>query len=135
MAKIARTPFNAARWLTKNISSDAQISNKLTGYCLFVTVDSEAVNLTFNYSEKGSYNKIILAEDSSYVLNIVFPAMEGVVIYDDGGVGVLQVGESGETKLTLPATAAAGSYIDLICDGDKWYVQGMTKGVIWEQAI
>lgn len=134
MAKIARTPFNAARWLTKNISSDAQISNKLTGYCLFVTVDSEAVNLTFNYSEKGSYNKIILTEDSGYDLNIVFPAMEGVVIYDDGGVGVLQVGESGETTLTLPATAAAGSYIDLICDGDKWYVQGMTKGVTWTQA-
>lgn len=134
MAKIARTPFNAARWLTKNISSDAQISNKLTGYCLFVTVDSEAVNLTFNYSEKGSYNKIILTEDLSYELNIVFPAMEGVVIYDDGGVGVLQVGESGETTLTLPATAAAGSYIDLICDGDKWYVQGMTKGVTWTQA-
>jgi len=134
MAKIARTPFNAARWLTKNISADAQISNKLTGYCLFVTVDSEAVNLTFNYSEKGSYNKIILAEDSSYDLNIVFPAMEGVVIYDDAAVGVLQVGEADETKLTLPATAAAGSYIDLICDGDKWYVQGMTKGVTWTQS-
>lgn len=135
MAKIARTPFNAARWLTKNISSDAQISNKLTGYCLFVTVDSEAVSLTFNYSEKGSYNKIILTEDSSYNLNIVFPAMEGVVIYDNSGVGVLQVGESDETTLILPATAAAGSYIDLICDGDKWYVQGMTKGVTWQQSI
>jgi hypothetical protein len=134
MAKIARTPFNAARWLTKNISSDAQISNKLTGYCLFVTVDSEAVNLTFNYSEQGSYNKIILTEDSSYELSFIFPAMEGVVIYDDGGVGVLQVGELGETTLTLPVAAAAGSYIDLICDGDKWYVQGMTKGVTWTQS-
>jgi hypothetical protein len=134
MAKIARTPFNAARWLTKNISADAQISNKLTGYCLFVTVDSEAVSLTFNYSEQGSYNKIILTEDSSYELSFIFPAMEGVVIYDNSGVGVLQVGESGETTLNLPSGAVAGSYIDLICDGDKWYVQGMTKGVTWTQS-
>ena len=29
---------------------------------------------------------------------------------------MLQVGEGSETTLTLPATAAAGSYIDLICE-------------------
>lgn len=134
MAKIARTPFNAARWLTKNISSDAQISNKLTGYCLFVTAETEVVNLTVNYKDEGSYMKIILAETSSYDLNLILPAMEGVAIYDEGGVGIVSLGDSNETRLTLPDGATAGSYIDLICDGDKWYVQAMTHGVTWSQS-
>lgn len=134
MAKIARTPFNAARWLTRNISSDAQISNKLTGYCLFVTADSEAVNLTVNYKDQGSYMKIILAETSSYDLNLILPAMEGVAIYDDSGVNIVSLGDSNETTLTLPAGATAGSYIDLICDGDKWYVQAMTHNATWQQS-
>lgn len=133
MAKIARTPFNAARWLTKNISSTSTISNKFTGYCLFVTAETEAVNLNVNYVEQGCYMKIILAETSSQELSLTFPAMEGVAIYDDGGVGVLSIGDSGETTLVLPSGATGGSYIDLICDGDKWYVQAMTHGVQWDQ--
>lgn len=134
MAKIARTPFNAARWLTKNITSSSQVSNKLTGYCLFVTADSEVVDLTVTYTDQGSYMKIILAETSSHNLNLILPAMEGVAIYDNGGVGILSVGDNGETTLTLPANATAGSYIDLICDGDKWYIQAMTHGVTWQQS-
>lgn len=134
MAKIARTPFNAARWLTKNISASAQISNKLTGYCLFITADTAVIDLTVNYAEKGSYMKIILTDDSSYGVNLTLPAMEGVAIYDDSGVGILPVGDIGETVLTLPSGATAGSYIDLICDGSKWYVQAMTHGVTWTQS-
>ena len=134
MAKIARTPFNAARWLTRNISSDTDITSKFTGYCLFVTADSEVVNLTVNYKDQGSYMKIILSETSSYDLNLILPAMEGVAIYDDSGVNIVSLGDSNETTLTLPAGATAGSYIDLICDGDKWYVQAMTHGVTWQQS-
>jgi len=133
MAKIARTPFNAARWLTKNISSTSTISNKLTGYCLFVTAETDAVNLNVNYVEQGCYMKVILEETSSQELSLTFPSMEGVAIYDVSGVGVLSLGDSGETTLVLPAGATGGSYIDLICDGDKWYVQAMTHGVQWNQ--
>jgi len=134
MAKIARTPFNAARWLTKNISASSQISSKLTGYCLFVTADTADIDLTVNYVDKGSYMKIILTDDSSYAVNLSLPAMEGVAIYDDSGVGVLSVGDNDETTLSLPIGATAGSYIDLICDGSKWYVQAMTHGVTWSQS-
>ena len=135
MAKIARTPFNAARWLTQNISASSQISSKLSGYCLFVTAETEDVTITVNYKDQGSYMKIILQETCNYAVNLVLPAMEGVAIYDDSGVGILSLGDSNETKLTLPADATAGSYIDLICDGDKWYVQAMTHGVTWSQSV
>lgn len=133
MAKIARTPFNAARWLTATISSSRVITNKLSGYCLFVTAETEQVDLTVNYIEKGSYMKIILAEESSYMLTVSFPAMEGVAIYDNNGAVVLSLGDSGQTNLKLPASATAGSYIDLICDGQKWYIQAMTHNVTWDQ--
>jgi len=135
MAKIARTPFNAARWLTKKISSTATISNKLTGFCLFVTTDSEAINLNINYIEKGSYLKIILTDTSTQNISVSFQSMEGVAIYDDGAVNVLSLGDSGQTTLTLPAGASGGSYMDLICDGDKWYIQAMAHGVAWQQSI
>jgi len=134
MAKIARTPFNAARWLTRNITTSSQISNKLTGYCLFVNPATEDIALTVNYKDQGSYMKIILQETCAYKVDIVLPAMEGVAIYDDGGVDILSLGDNDETTLTLPAYATAGSYIDLICDGDKWYVQAMTHGVTWAQS-
>ena len=134
MAKIARTPFNAARWLTRNITSSSQISNKLTGYCLFVNPATEDITLTVNYKDQGSYMKIILQETCAYKVDIVLPAMEGVAIYDNSGVGILSLGDNDETTLTLPAYATAGSYIDLICDGDKWYVQAMTHGVTWAQS-
>lgn len=134
MARIARTPFNAARWLTKNISSSSQISQKLTGYCLFVNPATENITLTVNYKDQGCYMKIILQESCAYKIDLVLPEMEGVAIYDDGGVDIISLGDSNETTLTLPAYASAGSYIDLICDGDKWYVQAMTHNATWSQS-
>ena len=134
MAKIARTPFNAARWLTHETSSSSTITNKLSGYCIFVTVDTDDVTLTVNHLTKGSYMKIILTDTSSYQLNVSFPAMEGVAIYDNAGAQVLALGTNNETILELPATATGGTYIDLICDGEKWYIQAMTEGVAWDQS-
>lgn len=135
MGKIARTPFNAARWLTANYNSSQTIGERLSGYCLFITADTAAITLNVNYFKKGCYMKIILTDQSSHDLTVSLGAMEGVAIYDNSGVDILALGDGGETKLILPTGAAAGSYIDLICDGEKWYVQAMTHGVAWTQAV
>ena len=79
--------------------------------------------------------KIILTDQSSHDLTVQLGVMEGVAIYDNVGVDILPLGDGGETKLILPSGATAGSYIDLICDGEKWYVQAMTHGVAWTQAV
>lgn len=134
MAKIARTPFNASRWVTKRVSSNTNLSIKQTGQCIFVSASS-AVDLNINFLDKGSYFKIIVREDTSAAININLPAMEGVLIFDLGaGAGLVNAGESDETTLTIPATASAGTYVDLICDGLKWYVTGMAHGVQWTQS-
>ena len=134
MAKIARTPFNAARWLTEEVSSSTTITKNLSGYCIFVTVDTDEVTLTVNHLIKGSYMKIILTDTSSHKLNVALPAMEGVAIYDNNGASVVALGGNGETQLELPLGATGGTYIDLICDGEKWYIQAMTHNVVWEQS-
>ena len=133
MAKIARTPYNASRWITKRVSSSTILNKRLTGQCIFVTAPSE-INLNINFLDAGSYFKIILREDSVGAINIDLPAMEGVLIYDNGSVGLTNAGTAGQTILTIPATASAGTYVDLICDGAKWYVTGMAHNVQWTQS-
>lgn len=132
MAKIARTPYNGSRWVTRRVSTDTTLNQKLTGYCIFV---NDGVNLDVNFLDSGSYFKVILRQDSTANLTISFPAMEGVLVSDDGsGITLTNAGESGQTNLILASGATAGSYVDLICDGDKWYVTGMAHGVNWTQS-
>ena len=131
MAKIARTPFNASRWVTKRVSSSTNLSIKQTGQCIFVSASS-VVDLNVNFLDKGSYFKIIVREDTTADININLPAMEGVLIYDAGaGAGFTN---ANQTTLTIPSGASAGTYVDLICDGSKWYVTGMAHGVQWTQS-
>ena len=131
MAKIARTPFNASRWVTKRVSSSTNLSIKQTGQCIFVSASSQ-VDLNISFLDKGSYFKIIVREDTTAAININLPDMEGVLIYDAGtGAGFTN---ANRTTLTIPSGASAGTYVDLICDGSKWYVTGMAHGVQWTQS-
>jgi hypothetical protein len=134
MAKISRTPFNGSRWITSYVSSDTTITKKLTGRCFFVTASS-TTNLNVNFLDSGCYFKIIAREDTTGNINISFPTMEGVLIADDtSSVAITNAGESDQTTLTIPSGASAGSYVDLICDGQKWYVTGMAHGVHFTQS-
>jgi hypothetical protein len=124
MAKISRTPFNASRMITGGISSDTLLRQKTTGYVYFVTASS-ATNITINYTDKGSYYKFILKADSTGDIVINLPAIVGLLISDNGSVSVI---EATGTTLTIPSGAKAGTYVDLVCDGSKWYAQGMSAG-------
>ena len=124
MAKISRTPFNASRMITGGIGSDTLLTGKTKGYTYFVTASS-ATNITVNYIDKGSYYKFILKADSTGDIVITLPAIVGLLISDNGSVSVI---EATGTTLTIPSGAKAGTYVDLICDGSKWYARGMSAG-------
>ena len=124
MAKIARTPFNSSRMITGGISSNKTLTVKTTGYTYFVTASS-AVDININYADKGSYYKFILKTDSTADITIALPSLVGLLISDDGSVSVV---EDTGTSLTIPSGASAGTYVDLICDGSKWYARGMSAG-------
>jgi len=128
MAKIARTPYNGSRWVTKRVSTSTILNQKLTGQCIFVTAN-ENINLDVNFVDSGSYFKIILRQDTTGNITLTFPSVEGVIVSDDGSIALTNVGESGQTTLVIPTAASAGSYLDLISDGTKWYVTGMVHGV------
>jgi hypothetical protein len=124
MAKIARTPFNASRMITGSINSNITLREKTKGYTYFVTATS-AVAINVSYLDKGSYYKFILKTDSTGDIVITAPSLVGLLISDAGGVSVV---EDTGTTLTIPAGAKAGTYVDLICDGSKWYARGMSAG-------
>jgi len=126
MAKIARTPFNAARWLTKEVSSTSTIGQKLTGYCLFVTAGS-AVSLDVDYLDKGSYFKLVVKADTSGAITLTLPSAVLVSVSDDGASATVVEGSG--TTITIPSGTTAGTCLDFICDGNKWYVQGMAHGI------
>ena len=125
MAKIARTPFNSSRMITAEISSDTTLREKTKGYTYFVTTDSSTVNINISYVDKGSYYKFILKADSTGDIVVTTPSLVGLLISDNGSVSVI---EDAGTTLTIPYAAKAGTYVDLICDGSKWYARGMSKG-------
>jgi hypothetical protein len=125
MAKIARTPFNGARWLTKFVTSSVTISKRSTGQCLFVTA-AEALDLNIDFIDKGSYFKIIFKETTAAEVTITLPSVAGVVVCDAGGASMVE--GTGET-IIIPSGATEASYLDLLCDGEKWYCQGMVHGV------
>jgi hypothetical protein len=124
MAKSTRTPYNASRWVTKSISSDAILDLKLTGYCIFATAKSE-ITLTVNFTDNGAYFKIIVKEDTTDGLSVSFPSVKAVLVSDNGAASVV---EGFGATITFPAGTKAGSYVDLLCDGSEWYVQGMHAG-------
>ena len=124
MSKISRTPFNSSRMLTGGISSDKTLKEKTRGYTYFVTASS-AVDININYIDKGSYYRFILKDDSTANIEVTTPSLVALLISDNGGVSVIE--EAG-TTLTIPSGAKAGTYVDLVCDGLKWYARGMSKG-------
>jgi hypothetical protein len=126
MAKIARTPYNASRVISKEISSDVELSIGTQGYTFFVTA-TEAMSINVGYLDKGSYYKIILKENALADIIITLPSVSGVLISDDGLSGAQVVQDSGN-KITIPSGAVTGTYIDLVCDGSKWYARGMSAG-------
>lgn len=131
MSKITRTPYNSSRWITKELIKTTKIDLKNTGECLFLN-PVEEMELTFNFIDKGSYFKLILKEDA--VAPIVLTTsydFKGVLIYDDGedNSGVLKV--DGDI-IAIPQGSAAGTYLDLMCDGSNWYCQGVMQGAIWD---
>lgn len=126
MAKIARTPFNGARWLTKFVTSDTTITRNSTGQCLFVTADSDTVELNINFVDQGSYFKIIIKETTTQDITVTLPDdVAAVIVCDDGTAAMV---EGSGTTIFLPTGTTEASYLDLVCDGSKWYCQGMIHG-------
>ena len=130
MAKIARTPFNASRMITGVISESRNLSGPTKGYTYFIdSLSEDEIVINIDYTDKGSYYKFILREDSQGLIKIQVPALVALVISKSDAEGTV-VYEGTGTYIDIAPGSKAGTYVDLICDGEKWYARGMSAGTI-----
>jgi hypothetical protein len=123
MAKTSRSPYNGARYITRQILKNTEVTVKMTGEVLFVDASS-SITLNISFMSKGSYFKIIIKDHSTEAVTINMGSVSGILFSDDG-TKVISESYKDQQQLTIPAGSAAGSFIDLLCDGEKWYAQGL----------
>jgi len=123
MAKVSRTPYNGARYVTRQISKSTNLNSRITGEALFVDAQT-ALTISLPFLDDGAYFKIILKNENAADVTLSFASMSGIVFSDDGNVTSATSYEV-ETEITIPAGSASGSFIDALCDGERWYVQGL----------
>lgn len=133
MAKNSRTPFNSARYKTSQINKSTRITAKNTGEVILISTSGEAIDLNMDFLDNGAYFKIIARDDTDAAITLALPNSYGVLIHDEGA-GVIVTRPNNNISIQLPSGASAGSYIDLLCDGEKWYVNGMAHGAAWTLA-
>jgi hypothetical protein len=123
MAKVSRTPYNGARYVTRQVNKDTTLNSKMTGEAVFVTAD-EAVTISIPFFDNGAYFRIILRNTNVGDLTLTFTSVSGVVFSDDGSSTASTTYEDAQS-IVIPAESAAGSFVDVICDGARWYAQGL----------
>ncbi len=123
MAKVSRTPYSGARYVTRQVNKNTTLNSKMTGEAIFVTA-AEAVTVNIPFFDNGAYFRIILRDASAGDLTLTFNSVSGVVFSDDGASTTSTTYED-EQEIMIPANSAAGSFVDVICDGARWYAQGL----------
>tara|TARA_R110002153_G_scaffold34313_9_gene102733 strand:- start:1504 stop:1887 length:384 start_codon:yes stop_codon:yes gene_type:complete len=123
MAKISRTPYNGARYVTRQISKSITLNSKMTGEALFIDAQ-EALTVNLPFLDNGAYFKIILKNTNVGIVTLTFASMSGIVFSDNGLVTSATSHEAG-TEMVIPVGSASGSFVDVLCDGERWYVQGL----------
>lgn len=130
MAKISRSPYHGSRYVKRVFNKNTDVRFVHSGDVLFIDVPVDGLELTYNYIHEGCYNKIIIRE-SIGDLNISFnSSVSGVIVYDIGGQADVVQAETPQeaSSVTIPAGATDGSTLDLICDGQRWYIKGLIHG-------
>ena len=129
MAKISRSPYHGSRYVKDVINKDKNLSLRYSGNALFLDIPTEGMTLNLGYLSSGAYHKIIIRE-SLGELTISANDLSGMILFDVGGDqdSVQSVLADSSTSVTVPAGVSDGSIFDVICDGDRWYIQGMLHG-------
>ena len=83
------------------------------------------MNINIQYLSNGDYFRIILKNNSAAVLNLNFNSVSGIV-FADSGISTAATSYDDSTLVQIAAGSAAGSFMDIVCDGSKWYLHGLT---------
>ena len=142
MAKVGRASRNASLLRVENISSDKVCLAAESGE---VYIAAGGLTVTLPPAKAGAYIKVILgalqatgtalvvqtASTSTTMVGSVEVKVAGAASAGDYEAASTAVSGDGHDKVTFDPAGGnmhAGTYIECICDGTSWYVNGMLYG-------
>lgn len=130
MAKLGGQAGYSKGHFVENISAAKTLTTGDSGKVFTITQSSAfAISLPKAADAGVGWNaKFLITTAGSYAITIEPDSTEDtligmVVMADDGTAGASS--ESGVDTLTFISGAAAGDWVDLLCDGSNFYVSGM----------
>ena len=136
MSKIARAARVASRQRTETISGTKVLETAETGELYLV---SAAASVTLPAVQDGAYFKFVLSADITSATALVVvaagsAAMAGNIIATrttNLEETVQAPVSGGNTTITIGSTSnkvLTGSFIECVCDGTNWFVNGVVSG-------
>ena len=136
MAKVGRASRNASLMRIESVSADKTILPSESGE-IYLVDGSTSRTLTLPAVKEGAYIKVILSVACGGGTTVTIQSAPNTVDI----LGVLQqvnaadhsaagadAGAAGDDKVIFGNSCAAGSYVELVCDGTKWFASGLSHG-------
>tara|TARA_Y100000114_G_scaffold32426_1_gene27886 strand:+ start:119 stop:550 length:432 start_codon:yes stop_codon:yes gene_type:complete len=134
MAKVARAARVASRQRVEAVSADKTIASAETGELYLVDASAGSVVITLPAVQDGAYFKFILSADNGGGTTMTIQAAPNTVDIDgmliridttDHGSGGVDKGAGGDDKVVFGNSCSKGSYVEIYCDGTKWFAHGI----------
>ena len=136
MAKVGRAARNATLMRVEAVSADKTILPAESGE-VYLVDGSASRTLTLPAVKEGAYVKVILSVACGGATTVtiqsapntvdILGVLQQVNVADHSSAGT-DLGAAGDDKVVFGNSAAAGSYVELVCDGTKWFASGMSHG-------
>jgi hypothetical protein len=143
MSKTARSARVGSRQRPEVVSGDKTLTQAESGEIYFLVNDlpQNALQITLPTPETGSYFKFILTDGkaglalTSSASNILVGSAQQVIASGSAHAGhsLLHVNAQrlgAHTKLLVPISASAGSYVECVSDGQTWFLTAQVSGVL-----
>ena len=135
MSKVARSARVASRQRVETISADKTITSAETGETYLIDWNTaSALTITLPAMQDGAYFKFIFKTDFTANGTVVFNSADNTAGDFAGSIFEQVTGGSNANSavqlcgshdiLTISDDADIGSYLEVVCDGSKWYWTG-----------
>ena len=140
MSKTARSARVGSRQRPEVVTGDKTLKTAESGETYFLVNDlpQNALQITLPTPETGSYFKFILTDGkaglslTSSAGNILVGSAQQIEGSGSAG-GVIHVNahrHGAQTKLLIPISASAGSFVECVSDGQTWFLTAQCSGVL-----
>jgi len=135
MAKVGRASRNASLMRVEAVSADKTILPAESGE-IYLVDGSSNVTLTLPAVKAGAYIKVILSVACGGGTTVTIQASPNTVdilgvlaqvnVADHTASNKTDLGAAGDDKVVFGNSCGAGSYVELVCDGTKWFASGFS---------